>query len=115
MFLNNGVVVVPAFSYRTIAWPTFPQSTDSGGELVLFQNASTIPDLFDATKVIDYVCWGTTASGNNTSFAVGANKWSGGCAGALTHHDIRRLPNTTGLSAADYDPTFVPFNRNCTP
>ena len=115
VFLDNGVVVVPAFSYRTIAWPSFGQSTDSGGELALFQNATMIPDLSDGTKLIDYVCWGTPASGNNTAFAITAGKWSGACAGVLTHHDIRRLPNTEGLSAADYDPTFVPFNRNCTP
>jgi hypothetical protein len=105
---------LPAKTYITAAW-TSALATDAGGEIALYQNITVVGDYAVETNLVDYLCWGTTNQMRKALAATGSNKFPGACDAAITATKaIKRLPNTMGTTAADYDVTMTPAKLACT-
>lgn len=93
-------IVVPAGGYAELPWPTITNAPDSGGQIILYTDSIGI--FSDATKMLDFVCWGTGTGGRKfMAEDVNIGKWSGDCVAAIpAGGSLSRKPNTTGTSAA---------------
>ncbi len=105
-------VVIPPKGFATLNWPSnFFNSTATNGEIILFLD--TVGFFNDATRQLDYVCWGTGPKIRKTQ-AEGVGKWSGDCAAAFSEDgSIRRKANTDGTTAESYEITVTADPTDC--
>lgn len=99
-----GAVLQPA-GYLRLPWPAnFTDSSDGGGQIILYNIALG----HGQDNIADFVCWGT-GIGERKSQAEAVGKWTGPCAPAITAGmTIRRLVGTMGISQFDYDTAAPP-------
>lgn len=99
--------VLPPLSYARLPWPAnFTQSSDAGGQIIIYNVAAGHAQ----DNIADFVCWGT-GDGDRKSQAEAVGKWTGACAPAISPgQTIRRLVTTTGTDATAYDTNAPPQN-----
>lgn len=106
--LEAGVTIAPG-GRHVFPWPSSFRPSDAGGEVALYSSgAFASPD-----AQIDFVCWGSGHSPSRKSVAEMDGDWSGDCAGAITGDSLRRIADTAGAGAADYDPTGATAALTC--
>jgi len=106
--LEAGVTIA-AGDRHTFPWPSAFGDTDAGGEVALYSSGA----FGSAAAQIDFVCWGSGHSPSRKSVAEMDGDWSGDCAGAITGDSLRRIADTAGAGAADYDPTGATAALTC--
>ncbi|MEQ9074168.1 MAG: hypothetical protein RLP09_09950 [Sandaracinaceae bacterium] len=100
--LEADVVIGPN-ERHVFPWPSgFTRNLD-GGEIALYRRGAFL----DPESQLDFICWGTGHSPSRKNVAEMDGDWIGDCAGPITGASMRRLPDTEGGGADDYDVTGV--------
>ena len=103
-----GTIDVAAGGYVTIDLSGFGlDGTGASVELALYQDdeGTDSPTYSSANDIVDYMCFGGASTTMRKPVAEEAGIWSGDCAGSITGNGIRRIDETAGTSAADYEIT----------